>query len=156
MALQANTVAAVGLLFGVLAAGPIIDWMDGGRFLIAGSVLLGLITYLLFSRLAAHPGWLLPLYTLVGLAAGVIVAVPYVMVDSFPSAVRFTGVSLSYNLAWVIFGGLTPMVVIFGLHFDPMAHLHYLLTVDGVGVLTGLVVLVRQPARLRLDSGSAR
>ena len=155
MALQANTVATVGLLCGGLAAGPIIDWMGGGRFLITGSVLLGLITYLLFSQLAAHPGWLLPLYTLVGLAAGVIVAVPYVMVDSFPSAVRFTGVSFSYNLAWAIFGGLTPIVVIFGLRFDPMAHLHYLLIVDAVGVLTGLVVVALQPAQLRLDSSSA-
>ncbi|MGH6798281.1 MAG: hypothetical protein ACREDI_07855 [Roseiarcus sp.] len=32
---------------------------------------------------------------------------PYVMVNSFPSAVRFTGASFSYNLAWAVFGGLT-------------------------------------------------
>ncbi|WP_426434518.1 MFS transporter [Bradyrhizobium genosp. P] len=153
-ALQANTVSTVGLLFGLLAAGPIIDWMGGGRFLIAGSVLLGLVTYLLFSQLAAHPGWLLQLYTLAGLSAGVIVAVPYVMVESFPSAVRFTGVSFSYNLAWAVFGGLTPAVVIFGLRFDPMAHLHYLLIVDAVGLLTGVAVLARQSSRLRPDGGS--
>lgn len=88
MAPQANTVATVGLLCGGLDAGPIIDWMGGGRFLIVGSVLLGLITYLLFSQLATHPGWLLPLYTLAGLAASVIVAVPcvsYFCIDSHNS-----------------------------------------------------------------------
>jgi MFS family permease len=42
-----------------------------------------------------------------------------------------------------------------GLRFDPMAHLHYLLIVDAVGVLAGLVVLALQPAQLRLDSSSA-
>jgi hypothetical protein len=31
MALQASTVSTVGLLLGVLAAGPIIDWMGAGR-----------------------------------------------------------------------------------------------------------------------------
>jgi hypothetical protein len=45
--------------------------------------------------------------------------------------------------------------VIFGLRFDPMAHLHYLLIVDAVGVLTGLVVVALQPAQLRLDRYSA-
>jgi hypothetical protein len=64
-------------------------------------------------------------------------------------------VSFSYNVAWAIFGGLTPIVVIFGLRFDPMAHLHYLLIVDAVGVLTGLGVMALRPAQLRLDSSSA-
>jgi hypothetical protein len=42
---------------------------------------------------------------------GTIGAVPYVMVKAFPPVVRFSGLSFSYNVAYAIFGGLTPMVV---------------------------------------------
>ena len=33
------------------------------------------------------------------------------MVRAFPAAVRFSGISLSYNLSYAIFGGLTPTVI---------------------------------------------
>jgi len=33
------------------------------------------------------------------------------MVNAFPATVRFSGLSFSYNLAYAIFGGLTPMCV---------------------------------------------
>ncbi|MGV2432022.1 MAG UNVERIFIED_CONTAM: MFS transporter [Rickettsiaceae bacterium] len=36
--------------------------------------------------------------------------VPAVLVESFPTKVRFTGVALSYNLSAAIFGGTAPMV----------------------------------------------
>ncbi|OPG76622.1 MFS transporter, partial [Pseudomonas ogarae] len=58
-----------------------------------------------------HPAWLFPLYALSGLLVGTIGAVPYVMVNAFPAVVRFSGLSFSYNLAYAIFGGLTPMVL---------------------------------------------
>ena len=38
--------------------------------------------------------------------------VPTVLVESFPTKVRFTGVALSYNLSAAIFGGTLPMVAI--------------------------------------------
>ena len=36
--------------------------------------------------------------------------VPTVLVELFPTSVRFTGVALSYNLAAAIFGGSAPVV----------------------------------------------
>jgi hypothetical protein len=36
---------------------------------------------------------------------------PIPMVRAFPPQVRFTGVSFSYNIAYAVFGGLTPLVV---------------------------------------------
>ena len=36
--------------------------------------------------------------------------IPTVLVEIFPTSVRFTGVALSYNLAAAIFGGTAPMV----------------------------------------------
>jgi hypothetical protein len=45
---------------------------------------------------------------LAGFAVGIVGAVPYVMVNAFPPVVRFSGLSFSYNVAYAIFGGLTP------------------------------------------------
>ncbi|MDX2050144.1 MAG: MFS transporter [Rickettsiaceae bacterium] len=38
--------------------------------------------------------------------------VPTILVELFPTRVRFTGVALSYNLSAAIFGGTTPMILI--------------------------------------------
>lgn len=38
--------------------------------------------------------------------------VPTVLVELFPTKVRFTGVALSYNLSAAIFGGTTPMILL--------------------------------------------
>jgi predicted MFS family arabinose efflux permease len=156
IALQANTVSVVGLFFGMLSGGVLIDRWGGGLVLVFGNVVLAALSYLLFSRLNAHPDWLLPLYLLTGAIFGAIsITVPYLMVGSFPASVRFTGVSLSYNLAWAVVGGLTPVAVTFALRFDPLAHLHYLLVVCGVSILTGFAVLAGQRARQMLERASA-
>jgi len=36
--------------------------------------------------------------------------VPTILVELFPTRVRFTGVAISYNLSAAIFGGTAPMV----------------------------------------------
>jgi MHS family proline/betaine transporter-like MFS transporter len=60
-----------------------------------------------------QPGFMLPL---IGQAAfGAILAfyiapVPALLVELFPTSVRFTGVALSYNISAAVFGGTTPFV----------------------------------------------
>jgi hypothetical protein len=54
------------------------------------------------------------------------------MVKAFPPVVRFSGLSFSYNVAYAIFGGLTPMVVSLLLKESPM----------GAGLLCGGAVCV--------------
>jgi hypothetical protein len=59
------------------------------------------------------------------------------MVNAFPPAIRFSGLSFSYNLSYAIFGGLTPMVVALWLKNEPMAPCYYVMALCGVGVLIG-------------------
>lgn len=42
---------------------------------------------------------------------------PAMLSKLFPISVRLTGVALSYNIAFVIFGGLTPMIVTAGMQY---------------------------------------
>jgi MFS family permease len=138
VALQANSVATLCLGIGCIAGGAIIDRLGAGRFLALGSFLLGVSTWLFYIKGAAEPSLLLPLYALTGVLVGVTAAVPYVMVHAFPAAVRFSGLSFSYNLAYAIFGGLTPIFVSLLLPLAPLAHLYYLLAVCALGCAVGL------------------
>jgi len=46
------------------------------------------------------PSSLLPLYALAGFSAGGVVLTPIMMIHAFPSSIRFSGVSFSYNVAY--------------------------------------------------------
>ena len=97
-----------------------------------------------YGNLKAHPDWLFPLYALTGFFVGIVGAVPYVMVNAFPPVVRFSGLSFSYNLAYAIFGGLTPMAVALLLKQSPMGPAYYVVTLCLVGFLVGLYLLAQK------------
>ena len=63
-----------------------------------------------------------------------ITVVPFVMVNAFPAATRFTGVSFSYNLAYAIFGGITPLVVSLMMAGNRHAAAHYVAAVVVIGM----------------------
>jgi predicted MFS family arabinose efflux permease len=154
-ALRANSAATLCLTIGCVAAGAIIDRLGAGRFFTIGSVLLGVSTWLFYTESAAQPSLLLPLYALTGLLVGIVAGVPYVMVRAFPAAIRFSGLSFSYNVAYAIFGGLTPMFVSLLLPFAPLAQLYYMLAMCALGCAVGLG-LWRGEQRERKESLFAR
>jgi hypothetical protein len=65
------------------------------------------------------------------------------MVKAFPPVVRFSGLSFSYNVAYAIFGGLTPMVVSCCSRKP-----------DGAGLLCGGAVASGLWWRLSLEAGA--
>lgn len=144
LALQANSVAIVFLSIGCIAAGALADRVGAGRVFTVGSLALGVSSWVMYHSLQAHPEWLFPLYGLTGLLVGVIGAVPYVMVKAFPPVVRFTGLSFSYNLAYAIFGGLTPIVVTWLLKDYPMALAYYVAGICVIGFCVGLYLLAKK------------
>ena len=89
---------------------------------------------------------LYPLYALTGLFVGTIGAVPFVMVKAFPPVVRFSGLSFSYNLAYAIFGGLTPMVVQGLNKVNPMAPAWYVAILCALGMVIGVYLLKKKTA----------
>ncbi len=144
IALQANSLAIVFLSLGCIGAGALADRIGAGRVFMFGSLALGVSSWVMYHSLQAHPQWLFPLYGLTGLFVGVIGAVPYVMVKAFPPVVRFTGLSFSYNLAYAIFGGLTPMIVTWMLKDNPMAPAYYVAGICAMGFCVGLYLLVKK------------
>lgn len=75
-------------------------------------------------------------YGLMGLFIGAIATTPLIATRAFPPAIRFTGLSFAYNLAYAIFGGLTPMITGAWLQHSHMAPAYYV----GFTALLGIVV----------------
>ena len=137
LSLEANSLATICLTLGCILSGALADRFGAGRVFVFGSLGLMVTFWTFYSTVPTHPEWLFPLYALSGLFVGTIGATPYVMVKAFPAVVRFSGLSFSYNLAYAIFGGLTPMVVTLLLKESPMGPAYYVAIICGIGVLVG-------------------
>jgi len=70
--------------------------------------------------------------------------VPAVALSGFPPQVRFSGLSFSYNVAYAVCGGLTPVLLSLALKDHPAAPSHYMLAMSAMGVGLGLYVAVRK------------
>ncbi|MFH7527275.1 MFS transporter [Aeromonas sp. A5] len=143
-ALTANSLAIVALTLGCIAYGRLIDSLGSGLTFMLGSLLLAGSTYAFYHGLLAGMAQLVPLYMLAGFAVGIVGAVPYVMVNAFPAVVRFSGLSFSYNVAYAIFGGLTPMLVTLWMKSDVLAPSHYVMSLSALGFVIGLWLWIQQ------------
>jgi len=139
-ALYANSIATLCLTIGCVLAGSLAGRFGAGRTIFAGCVGLGIAYYALFQQLAVDSSLLVPLYAIAGLFVGVIGAIPFVMVNAFPAAVRFSGISFSYNVAYAVFGGLTPIVVSLMMKSTPLAPTLYVGALCVIGALTACCV----------------
>ncbi|PIF23390.1 MFS transporter [Candidatus Pantoea floridensis] len=138
LSLQANSVATIMLLLGCIIAGWLVDRFGAARTLVVGSILLAIASWNFFHQLGNTPEMLFVWYGLAGLSVGVVGVVPFVMVHAFPAAVRFTGISFSYNVSYAIFGGLTPISVTLMMSLTPMAPAWYVLALAVMGFLVGV------------------
>ncbi len=137
-ALQANSIATLALSIGCILFGALADRFGAGRVLAIGCVGLGATSWLLYQQLSLSAQNIYALYALCGFFVGVIGVVPSAAVMSFPPVVRFSGLSFSYNVAYAVFGGLTPVMVSLLLPLDKLAPAHYVMALSVVGVGIGL------------------
>lgn len=138
LTLQANSLAIVALACGCLVAGRAADWIGASKTFIIGCLLLAACSWNFYYGVRVDPQRLFPFYALAGFSVGVVGAVPYVLVRAFPAAVRFSGVSFSYNVAYAIFGGLTPLLVTMMVQVTPMAFAYYVSALAALGVMVGI------------------
>jgi MFS family permease len=148
-ALQANSIATLFLSIGCVLFGALADRFGAGRVLAAGCVMLGVTSMLFYQQMASAPENIYGWYALCGFFVGVIGVVPSTAVRAFPPAVRFSGLSFSYNVAYAVFGGFTPVLISLMLPWDRMAPAHYVAVLSVVGVSIGLYLMRREAAVIR-------
>ena len=136
--LTANTFATLGLCFGCVAYGLLADRIGAARALLLGCIALLAATYALYLGVGRAPDYLFALYALAGFCVGVVGVIPALLVAAFPPAVRFSGISFAYNVAYAIFGGLTPLVVAGSMKVIALAPAHYVAALCIVGSAVAL------------------
>lgn len=146
LAFHGNSIATVCLMIGCLVAGLIVDRFGAATALLAGSVGLAASVYALYMHLVAgDTAHFVILYALAGFFTGVVAVVPSVMVAAFPAPVRFSGLSFSYNVAYAIFGGLTPPLIGYlSQAMGGLAPAHYVALTCVIGIAVALY-LQRRP-----------
>lgn len=133
--LLANLAGTGTLCLSTIVVGVLFDRFGPRRTGVPMTVLLIASTYALYVCAEQMPSAIVSLYVMVGAAAGVVVLTPIVMVRAFPAAVRFSGFSFSYNVAFALFGGVTPLLVAWLSHLEPLAPAHYIAIVALIGML---------------------
>jgi MFS family permease len=144
---SANSLATLMLTFGCAAYGLAADRWGAWRTIGIGAILLAISTSFLYAALTSLPGWFTAAYALAGFAVGVVGVVPVLMVRLFPPAIRFSGISFAYNIAYAISGGVTPLLVTLWMVRDPMSPVWYVALACAAAVAT--TVLMTRPSRTR-------
>lgn len=138
----ASLLGTAALCIATVIVGSATDRFGIIRVAVPMFLLLIASTYMLY-RIAASeammhagtgPRLLIPLYVLAGFGAGAVVITPILMIRSFPAAVRFSGVSFSYNLGYALFGGVTPLLISLLVHVDRLAPAYYVAAVAVIGL----------------------
>ncbi|MGO4776825.1 MFS transporter, partial [Lysobacter sp. 2RAB21] len=106
-----NSLAAFFLTLSAVGGGLLVDKLGRGKALLIGSLGVLASSFALYYDLNHGAHNFLPLYALAGVFVGVVGVIPAVMVASFPAPVRFSGLSFSYNVAYAVFGALTPPLI---------------------------------------------
>jgi len=106
-----NSLAAFCLTLSAIAGGLLVDRLGRGRALLIGSLGVFASSFALYYDLNHGGANFPPLYALAGVFVGVVGVVPAVMIAAFPAPVRFSGLSFSYNVAYAVFGALTPPLI---------------------------------------------
>ena len=145
-ALAANSLATAALTLGCVVFGVAADRLGAGRALFAGCLLTLLATYGLYTGATASATHLATWYALAGFCVGVVGVIPVLLVRLFPAPIRFSGVSFAYNVAYAIFGGLTPLVVVMWAQQWPLAPAHYVAALCTLGMLLAVTGATRPAA----------
>ena len=138
LALKANAVATVTLTMGCVFWGWLSDRVGTRVAMLAGWLGMTVTAYAFYLNLPGTEASLICTYATVGFFVGAISLLPVVGVRAFPPEVRFTGLSFAYNMAYAVFGGLTPMLVSVWQQVDVMAPAHYVAAMGVLGAAIGL------------------
>ena len=142
VALEANCAATLMLVLGCAFFGWLSDRIGMRTTLVFCWGGLALSAYYFYSALPGISDERLMFnYGLMGFFVGSIATMAIVGVRAFPPAIRYSGLSFAYNIAYAIFGGLTPVITQLWLQHDRMAGAHYVALVSVLAMILAALPL---------------
>ena len=138
--MAANLVATLCLTCSVVITGALTDRFSFNALTLSSAALLAVgacILYVLPNALDFHK--LIIAAAVSGLCCGFVALVPIAMLRAFPAPVRFSGLSFSYNVAYAIFGGLTPIFIALMIPYTSFAPAIYVSCLAVIGAVALLL-----------------
>lgn len=107
-----NTSAMFAMILTTIGSAYLSDKIGRKKILFISLITLLIVIYPLFLMLDTKLfAFVLLAQIILGLIVGCYIApIPALLVEIFPTSVRYTGMAISYNLAACLFGGTAPMV----------------------------------------------
>lgn len=146
LSLKANCIATFFVMVGCLVSGGLADRFGERMSLGIFGVGLTASFWAFYSTVLHDTTYLFPLNAVVGFFVGIVGVIPVIVIKSFPAPIRFSGVSFSYNIAYAIFGGMTPMIVSGMMIENIMAPVYYVAEVSLIGFMASLIVIRSHPS----------
>jgi MFS transporter, MHS family, proline/betaine transporter len=142
-AIEAQNIGLAVLSVGLITMAWLGDRMPRRWILGFGSLLLMLLSFSFFNAAADHSVNLILLFVLAGVAASFCNGpMAGVIADLFPTRIRFSGIAVSFNLAFSIFSGVAPLAAAYLVKAtgSPAAPAYYMTVCAAITFLSTLVL----------------
>lgn len=141
---QANIIGTMMMVIGNISLGWLHDRFGTLSCYIFGWIGVALSGFYFFTHLAdINETQLILSYMLIGYFAGTTVTMPTVSIPAFPTAVRYTGVSFSYNMAFAASSIVSFALIQLLFEVTPLAPAYYLLILSAISIMAGLTHLAQ-------------
>lgn len=138
--MQINTVGTLVLSVTILLGGWMTDRIGYRQAYLMSALFLIALTYPLFYLFhLQNIGWVVFSYMIFSIFFGFIPSAYASMISQmFPTNIRYSGIALSYNLAYAIVGGLSPIICTVAIQYfnDVFAPAYYVITVAAIAAIT--------------------
>jgi len=138
-AFNLNTVGILILNFSIVTCGWLADKFGSRTIYAIGAISIIILTYPLFLLFGMSNLTLIAIsYIVFSLLFGFITgAYPALLSSLFPTPVRYSGIAMSYNIAFALFAGLSPIICTVAIHtfHSPLAPGFYLITIASLALI---------------------
>lgn len=135
LVLKGNALATIMMVLGNISLGWLHDRLGVKVSYIFGWLGVLVSSFIFFVNLSGlTEAQFILCYMFAGYFAGTTVTMPVISIPAFPAAVRYTGVSFSYNSAFSLGGLLTPLLLTMWFEITSMALFYYLLIVSCLSI----------------------
>ncbi len=137
--------AILATCLGCVASGMMCDKIGAAKTFVSWCLALLVSSWVFYHSLGtASTLQIAALYAITGFFGGILGSIPYVMVHLYPANIRFSGISFSYNIAYAIFGGITPILIVWLNDKSPVGAAYYMAFLAIMGVCMGLYLFKRK------------
>jgi len=115
IALWLNSISICAYCLSCLVVGLIIDRFNALRVLEIGSIVIFLLAYPIFMLISSHHFLLILLGLLMfsPLIGAIMGSLPSLLIELFPTPIRYSGIGITYNFGFSLFAGTTPLLSAF-------------------------------------------